>query len=170
MARRAAGLDAWSDQPPPIGAEDAMYRGSRLAASFLLVLTGFAASASALFVAPIALGGGSGRWLIPVAILFAVGHWAALVGVARGRDWGRNLAVFVAELGGGLAILGAVALATGARPFGADVTAGPGLLAWGAGVYALLGIAAGRVPVLAGLSPLERRRVVFGPSFAGVAG
>ena len=147
-----------------------MYRGSRLAASFLLVLTGFAASAIALFVVPPALGAGGGRWLIPVAILFTVGHWAALVGVARGRDWGRNLAVFVAELGGGLAILAAVALVTGARPFGTDPAAGPGLVAWGGAVYALPGIAAGRVPVLARLSPLERRRVVFGPSFAGVIG
>ena len=146
-----------------------MYRGSRLAASFLLVLTGLAASAAALFVVPPAFGGGGGRWLVPVAIVFAIGHWAALVGVVRGRDWGRNLAVFVAELGGGLAILGAVALLTGARPFGADAAAGPGLVAWGAAVYALLGVAAGRVPVVARLGALERRRVVFGPSFAGLA-
>jgi hypothetical protein len=104
-----------------------------------------------------------------VAILFAVGHWAALVGVARSRDWGRNLAVFVAELGGGLAILGGVALLVGARPFGATDAAGPGLVAWTAAVYALLGIAAGRVPVLAILTPLERRRVAYGPSFAGIA-
>ena len=39
-----------------------------------------------------------------------------------------------------------------------------------AAVYALLGIAAGRVPVLSRLTPIERRRVVFGPSFAGMAG
>jgi peptidoglycan/LPS O-acetylase OafA/YrhL len=145
-----------------------MYRGSRLAASFLLVLTGFAASAVALLVIPPAAGGGAARWAIPVAIAFGIGHWAALVGVARGRDWGRNLAVFVAELGGGLAILGGVALLVGARPFGPDAAAGPGLVAFTAGVYALLGIAAGRVPVVARLSPLERRRVVHGPSFAGI--
>ena len=95
---------------------------------------------------------------------------AALVGVVRGRDWGRNLAVFVAEIGGGLAILGAVGLLTGARPFGADASTGPGLVAWGAVVYGLLGIAAGRVPVVGRLTPIERRRVVFGPSFAGMAG
>ncbi len=145
-----------------------MYRGSRLAASFLLVLMGFAASAAALLVVPPAVGDGTGRWAIPVAIAFGVAHWAALVGVARGRDWGRNLAVFVAELGGGLAILGGVALVVGPSPFGADTAAGPGLVAWAAGVYALLGIAAGRVPVVARLSPLERRRVVYGPSFAGI--
>ena len=145
-----------------------MYRGSRLAASFLLVLTGFAVTAVALIVLPAALDGGAGRLAIPAAIVLAIGHWAALVGVALGRDWGRNLAVFVAELGGGLAILGGVALLTGARPFGPDSAAGPGLVAWTAAVYALLGIAAGRVPVLARLSPIERRRVVFGPSFAGI--
>ena len=146
-----------------------MYRGSRLAASFLLALTGLAVSAIALFVVPPAFGAGAGRWLIPLAIAFAIGHWVALAGVARGRDWGRNLAVFVSELGGGLAILGAVALLTGARPFGPDAAAGPGLVAWAGAVYALLGIAAGRVPVVARLSPIERRRVVFGPSFAGMA-
>ena len=145
-----------------------MYRGSRLAASFLLVLTGFAASAVALLVIPPAVGDGAARWAIPGAIAFGIGHWAALVGVALGRDWGRNLAVFVAELGGGLAILGGVALLVGARPFGSDAAAGPGLVAWTAAVYALLGIAAGRVPVVARLSPLERRRLVYGPSFAGI--
>jgi peptidoglycan/LPS O-acetylase OafA/YrhL len=147
-----------------------MYRGSRLAASFLLVLTGLAASAVALFVVPPAFESGAGRWLIPASVVFAIGHFAALAGIFRARDWGRNLAVFVAELGGGLAILAAIALVTGARPFGAEasVTSSLGLVAFAAAVYALLGIAAGRVPVLARLDPLERRRVVFGPSFAGI--
>ena len=147
-----------------------MYRGSRLAASFLLILTGLGAGALALFVVPPAFGDGdgAGRWLIPAAIVFAVGHFAALVGVYRGRDWGRNLTVFIAEFGGGLAILGAIALLTGARPFGSEASAGPGPVAWTAGVYALLGIAAGRVPVVARLSPIERRRAVFGPNFAGL--
>ena len=101
--------------------------------------------------------------------MFAIGHWAAIVGLAGRRDWGRNLAVFVAELGGGLAILGAVALLDGARPFGAARRPGPVSSPGAPRVYALLGIAAGRVPVLARLSPIERRRVVFGPSFAGIA-
>ena len=65
--------------------------------------------------------------------------------------------------------LGGVALLVGARPFGPDVSAGPGLVAWTAGVYALIGIAAGRIPVLGGPDPLERRRVVSGSSFAGIA-
>jgi hypothetical protein len=109
------------------------------------------------------------QWLVPVAILAAILHFAALVGLARGRDWGRNLAVFVAEFGGGVAILGTVALAVGARPFGADTATGLGLLVWSAGVYALLGVAAGRVPVVARLTPIERRRAILGPSFGGVA-
>jgi hypothetical protein len=151
------------------GADDAMYRGSRLAASFLLVLTGLAAAAIAMFVVPSAIGA-SGRWVVVLgAIAFAIAHGVALIGIARGRDWGRNLAVFVAEIGGGLAIVAGVALVVGARPFGPDAAAGPGLVAWTAAVYALLGIAAGRIPVLALLSPLERRRAVFGPSFAGLA-
>ena len=142
-----------------------MYRGSRLAASFLLVLTGLAVSAIALFVPP-QTGAPS---LVVLGIVAAILHFAALVGIARGRDWGRNLAVFVAEFGGGVAILGAVALLTGAKPFGASSSTGLGLILWTAAVYALLGIAAGRVPVLSRLTPLERRRAVFGPSFAGMA-
>ena len=134
-----------------------MYRGSRLAASFLLVLTGLAVSAIALFVLPQTAAATGAPWLV-------------VVGIARGRDWGRNLAVFVAEFGGGVAFLGAVALLTGAKPFGASSSTGIGLILWTAAVYALLGIAAGRVPVLSRLTPIERRRVVFGPSFAGMAG
>jgi hypothetical protein len=147
-----------------------MYRGSRLAASFLLVLTGLAVSAIALLVVPAAVGEGGGRWLIPAASGFAILHIAALVGIARARDWGRNLAVFVAEMGGGIAIVGAVALATGGHPFGSTSTQGLGFVAFAAGVYALLGIAAGRVPVVSRLTPIERRRVILGPSFAGIAG
>jgi hypothetical protein len=146
-----------------------MYRGSRLAASFLLVLTGLAALATAVFVAPPAVGATSGRLLIPVAIVFAILHVAALVGIVRARDWGRNLAVFVAEFGGGLAILAAIAVAIGARPFGDDSPSGLAFAAWSAAVYALLGVAAGRVPVLARLTGIERQRVVLGPSFAGMA-
>ena len=146
-----------------------MYRGSRLAASFLLVVTGLAALAIALFVVPPAIAPGAGWIVVPIVLAFAIAHFVALAGVARGRDWGRNLAVFIAEIGGGLAILGAVTLVLGQSPFGHGSTAGPGLVAWAAGIYALLGIAAGRVPVLARLSSLERRRVVLGPSFAGVA-
>jgi len=146
-----------------------MYRGSRLAASFLLVLTGLAVSAIALFVLPQTAAASGATWLVVVGVA-AILHFAALVGIARGRDWGRNLAVFVAEIGGGVAILGAVALLTGAKPFGASSSTGIGLILWTAAVYALLGIAAGRVPVLSRLTPIERRRVVFGPSFAGLAG
>src|SRR2546422_7621318 len=138
-----------------------MYRGSRLAASFLLVLTGLAATATALFVLPPAIARGAAWWLVPLGVFGASLHFAALVGVVRGRDWGRNLAVFVAEIGGGIAILGAVALLTGGTPFGADASTGLGLILWTAAIYALLGIAAGRVPVLARLTPIERRRVVF---------
>ena len=146
-----------------------MYRGSRLAASFLLVLTGFAVLAIALVTLPSAVGRGVAWWIVPLGIAAGIAHFVALVGIYRGRDWGRALAVFIAELGGGAAILGAVVLLTGARPFGADSGTGAGLLLWALGIYALLGIAAGRIPVVARLTPIERRRVVFGPSFAGLA-
>jgi hypothetical protein len=146
-----------------------MFRGSRLAASFLLFLTGLVATATALFVVPPAVGRSLAWWLVPAAIVGAVLHFAALVGVARGRDWGRNLAVFIAELGGGVAFLGGIALLVGARPFGSDSPTGLGLVVWTVAMYALLGIAAGLVPVVARRTPIERRRAVYGPSFAGIA-
>ena len=146
-----------------------MYRGSRLAASFLLVLTGLAATAVAVFVVPPAVAETGARVLIPATIVFAILHLAALIGVARARDWGRNLAVFIAETGGGLAILAVVAMAIGVRPFGPDLAAGLGFVAWSTAVYVLLGIAAGRVPVVGRLAGMDRQRAVLGPSFAGMA-
>ena len=77
-----------------------MFRGSRLAASFLLVLTGLAATAAALFVVPAAVARGVAWPVLPVAITAAILHFAALSGLARGRDWGRNLAVFIADTSG----------------------------------------------------------------------
>ena len=145
-----------------------MYRGSRLAASFLLVMIGFAATAVAVAVAPRAGANPIGGWLAPAAIVFALGHWIALAGVARNRDWGRNLAVFLAELGGGLAILAAVSVVTGGRPFGAAAPDALAFAAWVGAVYAILGVAAGRVPVVARLTPIERVRVGLGSSFAGI--
>jgi hypothetical protein len=145
-----------SDASHPPGDAITMYRGSRLAASFLLVLTGSAVLSVGLFILPSAVGRGAAWWIVPLGVAAGILHFAALVGISRGRDWGRTLAVLIAEFGG-------------AHPFGASSATGVGLLAWSLGVYALLGIAAGRIPVLARLTPIERRRVVFGPSFAGVA-
>src|SRR4051812_13473054 len=69
--RRRASGDGCPRRPAPIlstphvnrlQGSNAMYRGSRLAASFLLVLTGFAASATALLVLPTAVAEGAGPW------------------------------------------------------------------------------------------------------------
>ena len=142
-----------------------MYRGSRLAASFLLVLTGGPAVALALGVLPATVSG-AGWVLVPLAIVAAVAHLVALVGVARGRDWGRSLAIGLAELGGGLAIVGLVVVATGAPVLGAVRPETTGFLAWSLAMYLLLGAAAGRMPELAALSGLARLRVERGPGFA----
>lgn len=141
-----------------------MYRGSRLAASLLLVLTGAAALAGALLVLPTSAATG-GPVLIPAAIAFGLAHLVALVGVARARDWGRELAILIAEFGGGLAIVGVVAAAIGATPAGASQAESVGFLAWTTAMYVLLGIAAGRVPALAGLTEIARERVLRGPGF-----
>jgi hypothetical protein len=146
-----------------------MFRGSRLAASFLLVLTGLVATAGAVFVVPAAAAHGATWWLVPAGIGGALAHFIALAGIARRRDWGRNLAVFVAELGGGFAFVGAIAIVVGARPFAADTGTGLGLIGWTFATYVLLGIAAGRVPVVGRLTPIERQRAILGPSFAGIA-
>ena len=123
-----------------------MYRGSRLAASFLLFLTGSAVGALSLGVVPAAIGP-TGPWVVvALAVALAIAHFVALVGVARGRAWGRDLAVSIAEAGGGIAIATLIALALGPDPLGGGGRADQaGLAAWMLGVYALLGIAAGRV-------------------------
>jgi hypothetical protein len=126
-----------------------MYRGSRLAASFLLFLTGSAATAVGLGVAPTAVGA---AWpLAALAVTFGIAHFVALVGIYRAREWGRTLAVTIAEIGGGLSFAALVAVAMGANPFGGgalpaqSAANGAGLLAWTLAMYLLLGISAGRI-------------------------
>lgn len=118
-----------------------MYRGSRLAASFLLFLTGTAVAAVSLAVVP-GLIGATGSWVVVVAaVALSIAHFVALVGVARGRAWGRDLAVSVAEAGGGVSVAALIAIALGADPLGI----GPGVASWSLALYVLLGAAAGRV-------------------------
>ena len=118
-----------------------MYRGSRLAAGFLLFLTGTAVAVLSVGVLPGVIGP-HGPWVVAaLAIALATAHFVALVGVARGRAWGRDLAVSLAEAGGGLAVAALIAIALGADP----LRAGTGFAAWMLSLYALLGFAAGRV-------------------------
>lgn len=120
-----------------------MYRGSRLAASFLLFLTGAAATAVAIGVLPGTIGPGGPWAIVVVAVAFGIAHFFALVGVARARAWGRDLAVSLAEAGGGIAIAAIVVGMIGRVPAGsAD---GRGLAVWMLTMYALLGMSAGRV-------------------------
>jgi hypothetical protein len=127
-----------------------MYRGSRLAASFLLFLTGTAATAIGFGVAPSAVGS---AWpLAWLAVAFGIAHFVTLVGIARARGWGRALAVTIAEVGGGISFAALVAIALGANPFAGGslppqqaVANGTGLVAWSLAMYLLLGISAGRV-------------------------
>lgn len=130
-----------------------MYRGSRLAASFLLLLTGSAVMALGVAVLPRAIGPGGAWILVPTVVAFGVAHFVALAGVARGRGWGRQLAVTTAEIGGGIAIASLVALVLGANPLMATGRAdGLGFVAWMIGMYALLGVSAGRTRLAAGLA------------------
>ena len=118
-----------------------MYRGSRLAAGFLLFLTGTAVAIVSVGVLPGVIGP-HGPWVaIALAMALAIAHFVALAGVARGRAWGRDLAVSLAEAAGGLAVAALIAMALGADP----LRAGAGFAAWMLSLYALLGIAAGRV-------------------------
>jgi hypothetical protein len=120
-----------------------MYRGSRVAAAFLLFLTGTVSTALALGVVPGAVGSSGGWAVVVLAVAFAIVHFVALAGVARARGWGRDLAVSIAEAGGGIAIAALVAASIGRFPAGsAD---GRGLAIWMLALYALLGISAGRV-------------------------
>ena len=120
-----------------------MYRGSRLAASFLLFLYGSAITALGLAVLPSTIAA-RGPWiLIPLVVAFGVAHFVALAGIVRGRGWGRELAVSIAEAGGGLSIAAVVAMLLGADSAGRAT--GIGLAVWTMAVYLLLGLSAGRI-------------------------
>jgi hypothetical protein len=126
-----------------------MYRGSRLAASFLLFLTGTAATAIGLAVVPSLVE----AWPIAaLAVAFGIAHFVALFGIARGREWGRTLGVTIAEAAGGISFAALIAIAMGANPFAGSslppqqaLANGTGLVAWSLAMYVLLGISAGRV-------------------------
>jgi hypothetical protein len=126
-----------------------MYRGSRLAASFLLFLTGSAATAIGFGVVPSLVG----AWPIAaLAVAFGIAHFVALFGIARGSEWGRTLSVTIAEAAGGISFAALIAIAMGANPFAASslpaeqaLANGTGLVAWSLMMYLLLGISAGRV-------------------------
>ena len=123
-----------------------MYRGSRLAASFLLVLTGASVAAFALSVLPGRLTGGA--WVaVPVAISFAVAHFAALIGLSRGKAWARTLGITIAEVGGGLSFAAVFAVALGADvgPAGESQATIAALFGWFTAMYALLGVCVGRI-------------------------
>jgi hypothetical protein len=122
-----------------------MYRGSRLAASFFLLLTGGAATAFALGVLPAA--SGQSRVLVAAAVAFGLAHFVALFGLGRGRAWARTLTVTIAEAGGGLAIAAAFAVVLGGSTFGASTDRATvfGVALWTAAMYALVGISAGRI-------------------------
>ncbi|HEX5012523.1 MAG TPA: hypothetical protein VFV72_00080 [Candidatus Limnocylindrales bacterium] len=117
-----------------------MYRGSRLAASFLLVLTGSAATAIGFGVVPGLVG--AAAWpLAFLAIAFGIAHFVALFGIARARTWGRTLTVTVAQIGGGVSFAALFAIALAKDP----VAGSGGFVAWSLAMYLLLGISAGRV-------------------------
>ena len=120
-----------------------MYRGSRLAASFLLFLTGSAATAIGLGVVP-----------------SLVGSLAACRPRRRVRDRplrrtvrnrprprvGPHAAVTIAESRGGISFAALIAIAMGANPFAGStcrpsrpLANGTGLVAWSLAMYVLLG-------------------------------
>ena len=117
-----------------------MYRGSRLAASFLLFLTGSAATAIGFGVVPGLVG--ANAWPVAfVAIAFGIAHFVALFGIARAREWGRTLTLTIAQIGGGVSFAALFALALAKDPLAGSA----GFVAWSLAMYLLLGISAGRV-------------------------
>ena len=122
-----------------------MYRGSRLAASFLLFLTGSATTAIGLGVAPAAVGG---AWpLALLVIVFGIAHFVALFGIARGREWGRQLAITIAEIGGGVLVRrpGRDRPRREIRSAASRSRTARASSRWTLAMYLLLGISAGRV-------------------------
>ena len=123
-----------------------MYRGSRLAASFLFLLTGAPVAVLALGVLPGRVSGSA--WvLVPVGVAFAVSHLVALIGLARGAAWARTLGVTIAEAGGGISFAAVIAVALGADVGTAEASqaTSAALFGWFTAMYALLGVSVGRI-------------------------
>jgi hypothetical protein len=138
-----------------------MFRGSRLAANFLLFLNGTAVLAIALLVAP----GRAAPVVVGLLVAFGIAHVVAIVGVSRARAWGGSLALLIAQIGAGLAFVGIVAVVIGVPVLepGALAADLPGLLAWMAALYLLLGLAVARVPGFAS-AVLPRPNLPFAPA------
>ncbi len=107
------------------------HRGSRGFAAFVTGLNGAILLGLALFVTPaLNLGQPASSWFVILAGGAGIGHFAAVVGLIRGRAWSGALVGYLAAAGIAVAGFGALAAVTGLDIFGARQGTAVGFFIW----------------------------------------
>lgn len=119
-------------------------RGTRGFAAFVIGLAGFVVLGIGAVVLPnTAFDRLAMSWLIPLTVAFGIGHFVAVYGLIRRRDWSAGLTGYLAAIGIGIAAYGLLVTLTGLDPFGATSSLpgdqarseGVGLLLWMIGLW-----------------------------------
>ena len=119
-------------------------RGTRGFAAFVIGLAGFVVLGVGAVVLPnTAFDPVAMSWLIPLTVAFGIGHFVAVYGLIRRRDWSASLTGYLAAAGIGIAAYGLLVTLTGLDPFGATSSLpgdqaradGVGLLLWMIGLW-----------------------------------
>jgi hypothetical protein len=113
-------------------------RGTRGFAAFVTLIAGFVVLGVGAVVLPsVSLDPIAASWLIPLTIVFGVGHFVAAYGLIRRRAWGGRLVGYLAAIGIGIAAYGLILTLTGVDPFGATSRL-PSARAWADGLGLLI--------------------------------
>ncbi len=114
------------------------HRGSRAFAAFLSLLNGFVLVGLAFVVAPtFALDGVTASWVVILAGSAAIGHFAAVVGLIRGRAWSGALVGYLAAAGITVAATATLLAAVGVEVFGTEPRTLLGFGLWMIGTWLL---------------------------------
>jgi len=112
------------------------HRGTRGFAAFLTLLNGFVVLGATLFVVPtLPIDSLAATWAVILGTTVGIAHFVAVVGLIRGRRWSASLVGYVATIGIGISVFGALVAATGLSIFGAERATSVGFFLWMIGTY-----------------------------------
>ena len=112
------------------------HRGTRGFAAFLTLLNGFVVLGATLFVVPtLPIDSLAATWAVILGTSVGIAHFVAVVGLIRGRRWSASLVGYVATIGIGISVFGALVAATGLSIFGAERATSVGFFLWMIGTY-----------------------------------